>query len=159
MNFTASERAFFEYKCECIREKIAFHQGRRPDSRQHVAERLQQLAAMSREELIRELEADHVLWERPLCWDDKEPIHKPKPVEESPEKSNHCLAVERQYEFIRTRIANILEDPDGLVYLKSGQDQHIWDRLNQTAAMSREELMNAIEADIELMPKCYYSWY
>ena len=158
MKFLASERAFFEYKCECVLEKIAFFQEIRPDSRQHVVKRLQQLAAMSREELINEIKSDHVLWERPLCWDGREPIHKPNHIEESLEKSSHCLAVERQYEFVRARVANILEDPEELAYLKPGQDQHIWNRLNQTAAMSREELMNAIEADMVLMPKCYYCW-
>ena len=58
------------------------------------------------------------------------------------------VRLEKRYEGIRLRIKNTVEDSS---WLPSYEEcPHIWRRLYQLAGMSREEMMNEIEADYVL---------
>ena len=61
--------------------------------------------------------------------------------------------LENFYERVRTRIADIRNDPS-LVRLSLDTHPHVWKRLEYYESLSREELMKEIEADYVLLTDC-----
>ena len=110
----------------------------------HVWDRLNRLANMTREELLEELDADFTLFDgqfldeseyQPVKYHEISGIEKP--------------TVESSYKRTRQRIERVRKNPE-IVGLVEGEELHVWDRLNRLANMSREELLQTLDADYRL---------
>ena len=165
MAFTENERKSFEIDCDIVQSRInkikdnpmllPFPVEEYP----HIWNRLEQLAVMPREETIQALEADYVLlsddvykssvrngsW-APYKETEDDPAN-PDEYEQLPFAENERKSFEIEYDYTRWKIDKIKENPTLLVDLSITEYPHIWKRLEQLAAMTREELMNEIEAD------------
>jgi len=65
-----------------------------------------------------------------------------RPLSEKP-------TLESEYKRTRQRIERVRKNPE-IVGLVEGEELHVWDRLNCLANMSREELLQALDADSRL---------
>ena len=61
--------------------------------------------------------------------------------------------LERMCAEVQVRVAEIQKDPTRLLSLGADESPHVWRRLAQLAAMSREDLQAEIEADFVLIER------
>jgi hypothetical protein len=139
MNFATKSpelQAYFEQYYENLRERIAWFRENpalleeATKDRPHVLKRFEETAAMSREELMQEIEADYYLFVGCCVWAEQRPLGSQAYFDE------YCGQM-------RIVISVFRKNP----MLLEHRESHVLKRFKETAAMSREELMQEIKAD------------
>ena len=164
MDFTAEQRATFEKRCDRIRflmekirdnlENMHFPEYMRPirGEKPYIWKRHKQLLAMSREELLHEIEADEVvLGDYETTY--RSMIENDWLIESKEER--YQAGWKHECDQIRARLDAIRLNPELLSHV-SREDTHIWKRLDYWNSLTEEEMLEAVEADRKLLCYCFY---